>query len=159
MIPHPVLVSLLDSPWRDMHVWSPDTDVLMLLLDLVSCGRLGHHQTRLKFLTGKGVKYREIDIVERVQVIGRRKCQGPIGFHNISGADWCGKFVGISKMTWVVAYLKLDDNDDAINCFRELGEGPIPKELVTGELPPQVRGVEQFFCSVYCSKGPQTLLH
>lgn len=156
MIPNQVLASLADSPWRDIHVWSPDTDVLMLLLDLVSCGRLGP-QTRLKFLTGKGVKYRKIDVVERVQVIGRRKCQGLIGLHNFSGADWGGKFVGISKKTWVVAYLKLDENDDAINCFRELGEGPILKELVNGELPPQVRGLEQFVCSVYCSKGPQTL--
>ena len=95
MIPNQVLASLADSPWRDIHVWSPDTDVLMFLLDLVSCGRLGP-QTRLKFLTSKGVKYRQIYVVERVQVNGRRKCQGLIGL-NFSGADWGEKCVGISK--------------------------------------------------------------
>ena len=96
-----------------------DTNVLILLLDLVSCGRLGP-QTRLTFLTSKGVKYRETYVVERVQVIGRRKCQGLIGLHSFSGADSGGKFVGISKKTWVVAYLKLGESD-AINCFQELG--------------------------------------
>ena len=65
-------------------------------------------------------------------VIRRWKCQGLIGLHNFSGADWGGKFVGINKKTWVVAYLKFDDTDDAINCFQELGEGPITKELVNG---------------------------
>jgi hypothetical protein len=123
---------------------------------LVSCGHLGA-QTRLKFLTGKGIKYREIDVVERVRVIGPHKCQGLIGLHNFSGADWGGKFVGISKKTWVGAYLKLYEDDPAINCFRELGEGPIPTELVSGELPPQVKGLEQFVCQVYCSTGPTTL--
>ena len=80
-------------------------------------------QIGLTFLNGNSVKYREIDVVERVQVIGRRKCQGLIGLHNFSGTDWGGKFVGISKKIWVVVNLKFDENDDATNCFRELGEG------------------------------------
>ena len=156
LIPNQVLASVADSPWRDIYVWSPDTDVLMLLLDVVSCGRLGP-QTSLKFQTGKGAKYREIDVVKRVEVIGQQKCQGLIGLHNFTGADWGGKFVGISKKTWANAYMTLVESDDAINCFRELGEGPIPTELVNGQLPPQVKCLEQFVCSVYCSKGPQTL--
>ena len=72
---------------RDICV-VPDTDVLTLLLHLVSCGGLGTHpQTGLKFLTGRSVKYREIDVVERANVIGHRKCQGLIGLHNFSGTD------------------------------------------------------------------------
>ena len=31
-------------------------------------------------------------------MIGHCKCQG-FGLHNFSGADWGGKFVGISKKT------------------------------------------------------------
>ena len=49
-------------------VWSPDTDVLLLLLDLVSCEYISA-PTTLKFLTGKGTTRREIDIFERVKVI------------------------------------------------------------------------------------------
>ena len=68
-------------------------------MDLVSNGRLGT-LTQLKFCTGVGSKYREIDIRLCVQGIGQHKAQGLIGLHNFSGADWGGKFVGISKKTW-----------------------------------------------------------
>ena len=45
-------------------------------------------ETRLKLLTGKSTKYRQIDVIERVQATGHRKCQGLIGIHNLSGVDW-----------------------------------------------------------------------
>jgi len=61
--------------------------------------------TRLKLLTGKGTKYRQIDVIERVQATGHRKCQGLIGIHNFSGVDWGGKFVGITKKSRVNAGL------------------------------------------------------
>ena len=156
LIPHQVLASVAESDWREVCVWSPDTDVLTMLLDLASCGRLGS-RTRLKFLTGNTTKYREIDVLERVRVIGRRKCQGLIGLHNFSGADWGGKFVGISKKTWVSAYMKLDDDDPIVNCFRELGNGDLPTELLNGDLPPQVKNLERFVCQVYASSGAITL--
>lgn len=156
LIPHQVLVTIADSHCREICVWSPDTDLLVLLIDLVSRGRLGTNN-RLKFLTGKGTKYREIDVIERVRVIGSHKCQGLIGLHNFSGADWGGKFVGITKKTWIGAYMELDEDDSSINCFRELGESPVPTELVDDELPTQVKDLEQFVCRVHCSKGPKTL--
>jgi hypothetical protein len=59
-------------------------------------------------------------------VIGRNKCQGLIGLHNFSGADWGGKFVGITKKTWVSAYMKLDEDSSIVNCFRELGKSALP---------------------------------
>ncbi|KAG0715585.1 hypothetical protein GWK47_011611 [Chionoecetes opilio] len=158
LIPHQVLASIDESKWQEICVWSPDTDVLTLLLDLVFRGHLGSHSlTSLKLLTGKGNEYRQIDVVERVQVIGRRKCQGLIGLHNFSGADWGGKFVGITKKTWVRAYLKLSDDDPAINCFWELGDIRLPSELLGTELPEQLKPLEHFVCSVYCPKGPTTL--
>ena len=143
LIPHQVMASVAG------------TDVLILLIGLVSCGRSGE-QISLKFLTGKGTKYREIDVVERVQVTGHHKCQGLIGFHNISGADWGGKFVGLTKKSWVSAYMKLDENDPVIGYFKMLG-GPLPNQFDNGELPPEVKGLEQFVCHVYCSAGPTTL--
>lgn len=156
LIPHQVLASAAKGASREICVWSPDTDVLLLLVDLVSCERIAA-PTSLKFSTGKGTKKREIDIFERVQVIGCHKCQGLLGLHNFSGADWGGKFVGKSKKTWVNAYLKLDDDDPAIDCFRELDEGSIPHELINGELPALVKALERFVCRVYSSSGPTTL--
>ena len=94
---------------------------------------------------------------ECVQAIGYRKCQGLLGFHTFSGADWGGKFVGITKKTWANAYLKLDDNDLAIQCFKELGEGSIQSELINDELPIKVKALEHFIYRVYSSTGPTTL--
>jgi len=69
---------------------------LLLLLDLVSCGRIAA-PTCLRFSTGKGTKAQEIDRLERAKNIGHHKCQGLLGLHNFSGADLGGKFVGITK--------------------------------------------------------------
>ena len=93
MIPLHVIDAICDSTLRDIDVWSPDTNVLILPVDLMAHGRLCAF-TKLIFFTGKGDKYRSINICERVSVIGREKCQGLIDFHNFTGADWGGKFVG-----------------------------------------------------------------
>ena len=92
----------------------PDTDVLLLLVDLVSC--------------------------------------------LLTGADWGGKFVRISKNLWIDAYLKLC-LDPAINCFRELGKGSIYYELCNGELPTLhvVKALEHYVWHVYSSTGPTTI--
>ena len=105
LIPHHVLASAANGASQDC-VWSADTDVLLLVLDLVSCECIAT-PTSLAFSTGKGAKKQEINVFERVQVIGRHKCQGLLGLHNFSGADWGGTFVGISKKTWINEYLKL----------------------------------------------------
>ena len=86
-----------------------------------------------------------------------RKCQGFVGLHNFSGADWGGKFVGISKKTWVDAYMTLDEDDQAIECFQNLGTALIPTQLTDGELPPQLEGLEHLVCRVYCMSGPRNL--
>ena len=157
LIPHQVLASIDESIWQEISVWSPDTNVFTLL-HLVSSGGLGSHpQTGLKFLTGKGVKFREIDVVERAKVIGHLKCQGLIGLHNFSGTDWGGKFLGITKKKWIHAYLQLSDDDAVINCFRELGDRCLPMELVGAELPNEVKPLEHFVCQVYSPTGSKTL--
>ena len=90
LIPHQILATVAEDAEREICVWSPDTDVLLLLLDLVSCKWITP-PTTLKFSTGKGTKKRQIDVFERVQVIGQDKCQGLLGIHNFSGADWGGE--------------------------------------------------------------------
>ena len=63
MIPLHVIDAIGDSTLRHIDVWSPDTDVLILLMNLVAHGRLGAF-TKLNILTGKGDKYRSINIRE-----------------------------------------------------------------------------------------------
>ena len=153
LIPNQVLASAAKQSCREICVSSPDTDVYILLIDPVSLAP----QTRLKILIGKGRTYREIDIIERVCVIGARKWQGFVGLHNFSGADSGGKFVGISKKTWVDVYMSLDEDDPAIDCFRNLGLLVIPTQVDNGELPPQLQSLEHFVWRVYCMSGSTKL--
>ena len=53
--------------------------------------------------------------------------------------------------------MALDEDDPAIECFQNLDTGLIPTQLIYGELPPQLEGLECFVCRVYCSSGPSTL--
>ena len=96
LIPHQVLASVANSTMREIYVCSPDTDVLLPLLNLVSCGHIAS-PIHLNLITEKGTKKQEIDVFERVQAIGYRKCQALLGFHSFFGADWREKFVGITK--------------------------------------------------------------
>ena len=67
---------------------------------------------------------------EHVQAIGHHKCQGLLGFNHFSGADWGGKFVGITKK-WANVYLRLEDNNDPANqCFKELVKAPFNLNLL-----------------------------
>ena len=61
MIPLHAIDAIGNFTLRHIDVWSPDIDVLILLMDLVTHGRLGTF-TKLNFLTGKSDKYRSITI-------------------------------------------------------------------------------------------------
>ena len=154
MIPNQVIACGKSHPTANIDVFSPDTDVLILLMHLVASGYLGVN-VNLKLITGgKGKRKKVIDIVERVCLIGPKKSQGLLGFHNFTGADWGGKFVGISKKTWTDVYMRLDENSDVVKAFCMLGEDTVPDKLVDNELPSEVRSLEKFTCSVYSKQGP-----
>ena len=68
LIPLHVLDSIAECNTRHIHVWSPDTDVL-LLMDIASRHHLGE-STKLTFVTGKGAKHRSIDVLGRVSALG-----------------------------------------------------------------------------------------
>ena len=53
-----------------------------------------------------------------------------IGLHNFSGADWGGKYVGITKETWIKSYLALDDDSEAVRSLQQLGT----LDLITDDL-------------------------
>ena len=96
LIPNQILASAAEHPCCEICVSSIETNAFILLIHLVSRGLLVP-QTHQKFLTGKGRKHREIDIIKRVQMIGTQKSKGFIGLHNFSGADFGWKFVGITE--------------------------------------------------------------
>ena len=75
-----------ETKLKNIDGWSPDTDVLILLIDLVANGQLGE-STNLRFLTGNGARYRAIDVSDRVSVIGTERAKGRVGFHHFTGAD------------------------------------------------------------------------
>ena len=51
---------------------------------------------------------------------GKVKAKELLEIHNFTGADWGGTFGGVTKQTWINAYLELTD-DDMINTFQQLG--------------------------------------
>lgn len=120
--------------------------MLALLINLEAHGCLGT-LTILEFHTGKGNKFRKIDVVERVRSIGHQKCQGLTGVHSFTGADWDGKFVGVTKKRWIIEY------------FCRLRDGPLSStELIDGKLPEEMQPLEHFVSQVYSANGAQILL-
>ena len=88
---------------------------------------------------------RSINIYELVSVIGREKCQGLIGFHRFTCADWGGNFFGISKKSWITSFLSLPNDDPIVSAFQRIDEGVLTShEVVDGELPEEVRPIEKF---------------
>ena len=72
-----------------------------------------------------------------------------------SGVDWGRTFVGITKKTWVNAYLMMMTKP--LTASRTLARSlAIPPELINCELPSTLQS-EHFACHVYSSKGPTTL--
>eukprot|EP00057_Strongylocentrotus_purpuratus_P007692 XP_011662166.1 PREDICTED: uncharacterized protein LOC105437364 [Strongylocentrotus purpuratus] len=130
----------------DIDVYSPDTDVFVYLMDLCSTHNvLG----RLCFITGKGNAKRTIDIAERCSAVGSEKSKGLLGLHAFSGADWGGKFAGISKSRWIKQYLGLDPECDIVHAFQTLGEEDFNQESVLSVL-------EDFVCKVYARNSKAT---
>ena len=96
LIPLHVLESLRTNTMKQIDVHCGDTDVLLLLIDLVANI---HHgvMTKLNFVrTGKKSKDTKdvIDIIKRVQAIDVSKPKRLIELHNFSGADWGVSLLG-----------------------------------------------------------------
>ena len=94
LILHAIEVSKT-SPFHECIIYSPDTDVFLLLV---------HYFPELslatKFQTGKGDQNRTIDVGTCYEAIGPSRAAAILGFHTFSGCDQTGKFCGKSKSTW-----------------------------------------------------------
>ena len=152
-IPLHILDVVRGKSFDVVDVWSPDTDILLLLID-IAASATEVESCNLNLLTGKGDRYRRIDIHEKVKALGKDKSRAVIGLHNFSGADWGGKFAGIGKQSWIKSFLALDDMDPIIKSLQLLGE-----VCFTGNptsLPSAYMPLEKFLCTVY---SPKTKIH
>ena len=140
---HVLDATAMSTSVRDIYVWSPDTDVFLLLLDLVATYPV---RGNLVLLTGTGKLYRTIDIKERCDVIGPEKSKALIGVHNFTGADWDGKFFNISKRTWITKFLALTPGDEIVGTLQKFGSIDEPGES-------DIKQMEKFVCNVYSSKS------
>ena len=120
-IPLHVLDTLNRGTGKEIIASSPDTDVLVLLIDLAANGHLGP-LTQFRNVGGKGKNKKSFDIKERAHLMGQEKARALVGFHYFSGADWGGKFVGVSKQKWV-SYFLLAKDKALFDAFTALGQG------------------------------------
>ena len=155
LISNQVLASATEHHCREICVSSPDTDVFVILINLVS-HRLLATQTHLKFLTGKGRKYREIDIIKRVQVTGTRKYKGFIGLHTFSGADWGRKFAGITKTLGQMLTRPLMKMIKLYTVFRTLLQPLFLHSSTHGELLSQIDNYMSVVCLFFANQDHVT---
>ena len=162
LIPYQVLACIdeqEEDKALDIDVTTPDTDVITYCADVDAKGLLKDNVS-LSIITGKNTKStcrRVVDVRERVKALGSTKAKALIGLHNFTGADWGGKFVGISKQKWCDAFMKLPDESPVLESLSIMGETHIPGELQNAELPLNVAALEPFVCSVYSTNGPKNL--
>ena len=136
---HVLDASKTDGDIRDIDVYSPDTDIFVLLIDLVANNNI---EGNLNFITGKGKSRRRINIHAMSNAIGLEKSRGLIGFHAFTGADWGGKFATITKNRWIKRYLCLESTSDVVVVFQHFGEPSFNMENASTIL-------ESFVCIVY----------
>ena len=75
---------LCETKLKPIDVCSPNTDVLILLIDPAANGHLGIY-TKLCVMTGKGAKYRAIDVHDQVTAIRLENSRCLVGLHHFTG--------------------------------------------------------------------------
>ena len=108
-----------DSTLREVDVWSPDTDVMISLMDIVVHRRHG--------------AFRSTFVIVSASVVEK----GLIGVHTFTGADWGGKYVCISRKDGLRHTPLCPIDGPAISAsFQLMGEGLLTQmETVDDQLP------------------------
>ena len=132
LIPDEALRFLDEYLPQEICASSPNTDVLVLLLDLVSRGR-HRNPNSLKFVTGKGVNYREIISSEskRLQCTSTKVWSDCITSTEPTGE---GSLLALQRRRGWNLNMIVDNDHPAIECFRDLSEGLIQDQLANEEL-------------------------
>ena len=122
-----------------LHIFSPDTDVFLLLLN-----KYPQLCPSTVFITGRGQTRRQIPLKAIYNTLGKEKNKWSLGvFLAFTGADTSGRFAGKTKkrfQTFMTASL------DVLKAFRDLGRGV---GLPSSEA---VAALEKYICCLYCPK-------
>jgi len=136
LIYHAVLASHRNLPDAQMVFFSPDTDVLVLVIanyDLML------KNTSISMASGV---YMGIDPIWRA--IGAERAKALPAFHAFTGADNTGRFSRIGKATWLQPYMKADR--DVIASLQMLSTEAEVTETMLANLA-------SFVCAAYSPKG------
>ena len=157
-IPLHVLHAIKENYHKHIDIYSVDTDVNILLIDLVSRDLVGP-TTNVILHAGKARAPKHIDIVKRVQTIGKEKSRALVGFHNFTGNDYGHKYVGITKERWSNRFFSLPSNHCILKTFSSLGTLTSEECTLTvdGNLHEKIKPLEEFTCMVYDQAGLKSL--
>ena len=121
-----------------IDVYSPDTDVLVLLIRRYP--RLCRYTN---LITGVGLRQRNVCVGDIYQSLGESKATALPGLHAISGADNTGSFMGKGKMAFWKCFQSA--NLETINALINLGaEAMLAEETLVA--------IEGFTCKIYTPK-------
>lgn len=134
LIHQAVLASRRSSPNTELMVFSPDTDVLVLLI--------GHYDILLNS-TSITMKSGVLQIGSMWTFLGASRAKALPAFHAFTGTDNTSRFSGIGKVTWLNIFLQAPE--EIWKALQQLSE---PDE-VTEE---QISILEKFVCHAYKPK-------
>ena len=78
LLAYQIIFSLSLTEDKEYFVWSPDTDILMILMHAVASAAMPIKINLIK----------RHNINERVDAIGLNKSRGLLGLHHFTGDDW-----------------------------------------------------------------------
>ena len=126
-----------------LYVFSPDTDVFLLLLN-----KYPQLCPNTAFITGRGQTRRQIPLRDIHEQLGEEKADGLLGFHAFTGADISGRFAGKTKKRCFNTFMTV--SPDELRAFGSLGT------VVDLPSPETLGALERFVCRRIVQKD-QTL--
>ena len=157
-IPLHVIHTLTENSHKHIDIYSVDTDVTTLMVDLVARNLAGP-TTNIITHAGKARAPKRIDIVKQVETIGEEKSQALLGFYDFTGNDYGHKWVGVTKERWSNRFFSLPSNHCILKAFSSLGTLTSEECTLTadGNLHEKIKPLEEFVCMVYDKDGPKSL--
>ena len=122
----------------EIRIHSPDTDVFILCLR-----RFPDLCQNTVFVTGKGQKYREINLQPIIRAFGPLKTAALPAFHALTGADNTGSFSNKGKSTCCNVFNEA--SEDAISALSQLGTSDFPSSE-------SQKAVEKLVCQFFVPK-------
>ena len=121
-----------------VHLYSPDTDVLLLALR-----RVPQLSTNPAVIMGTGERRHRVMLRPMYDQLGADKPSALINWHALTGCDTTGHIQGKGKRGCFAAFLA--SNSTVLDALTGLGEGVEPSAEV-------VEGCEAFLCALFCPR-------